>query len=78
MRIIPPPFTTERASEEALGALGWIDGYTQPGPDSDEPPRRIRIAEHGDDYVDITVEAARYADEPDKRFRITVTARELP
>lgn len=74
------PFTAERAREEAQGAsAGWITGWTQPGDDRpDEPQRRIRITdpEH-DDYYDILVEGAQGSNEPDKRFRIRVTAEEL-
>lgn len=78
------PFTAERAQEEAQGAsAGWITGWTETTPDRpDEPQRKIVYSGDGTDdkgsYFDITVEAARYADEPDRHFRIRVTAEELP
>jgi hypothetical protein len=74
------PFTAERARDEALGAaIGWIDGWTAKDPQRpDEPQRRVRVRDQGTEGFEITVESAPYVDEPDRVFRIHVTAEELP
>ena len=77
------PFTAERAQEEAQGAsAGWVAGWTEVHPDRDEPQRKIVYSGDGSDdkgdYYDITVQGAQYSNEPDRRFRIRVTAEEIP
>jgi hypothetical protein len=77
------PFTAGRAVEEAMGAsAGWITGWTEVHDDRDEPQRKIVYSGDGTDdkggYYDITVQGAPYTGEPDRRFRIRVTAEELP
>lgn len=69
--------TEADALGEAVGALGWIDKYTEPEPDGDEPQRRIRIEQHFATGVIVRIEGARYTDEPDKRFIILVAVKEL-
>lgn len=62
---------------EAVGALGWIDKYTEPDPESNDPQRRIRIERHFDHGMTIRVEGARYTGETDKRFIVLVAVKEL-
>ena len=71
----PKGFTAAEMVAEAIGALGWLDDYTEPV--DDRPQRRVRVEEYNDDHVIVRVEGERSTDEPDRRFRVDVTAREL-
>ena len=69
--------TAGEVREIAAGAVtGWADGWT--GDDGVNPQRRVRVAGFGDGYVDLRVEGARFTDEPDRLFRVTLAVVEIP
>ena len=68
--------TAGEVREIAAGAVtGWADGWT--GDDGVNPQRRVRVAGFGDGYVDLRVEGARFTDEPDRLFRVTLAVVEI-
>jgi len=65
--------TASQMLEEAVGTLhAWIDGYTEPDPEGKEPRRRIVVIGLTDSAIDVRVEGARFTNEPDLLFRITL------
>lgn len=50
--------TVKDVAHEALGALGWIDGYSEPADDDDLPQFRVEILDSEPDDPETTIRVA--------------------
>jgi hypothetical protein len=68
---------------QAMGALSWLTGYTEPPDDTDEIQYKISdVSERDDEVMTISVEPADlfdayYGDQPVRYFTIDVVVRDM-